>query len=38
MTFNITAGADTKNIADEISKAVKQTSLDAMYDSGFYVG
>jgi hypothetical protein len=37
MTFNISGTADTKSVADEIAKAVKQTSLDAMYDS-FYVG
>jgi hypothetical protein len=29
---------NTKNIADEIATAVKQTSRDAMYDSPFYVG
>jgi phage-related tail protein len=38
MTFNISGAADSKNIADEIAKAVKQTSRDAMYDSPFYVG
>jgi TP901 family phage tail tape measure protein len=38
MTFNISGASDSKNIADEIAKAVKQTSLDAMYDSPFYVG
>jgi hypothetical protein len=38
MTFNISGTADTKSVADEIAKAVKQTSLDAMYDTPFYVG
>jgi hypothetical protein len=38
MTINITGTNDAKNIADEIAKAVKQTSRDAMYDSPFYVG
>jgi hypothetical protein len=38
MTFNISGVADSKSIAAEIEKAVKQTSMDALYDSGFYVG
>jgi hypothetical protein len=38
MTINITGTNDAKNIADEIAKAVKQTSRDALYDSPFYVG
>ncbi|MDR1208039.1 MAG: phage tail tape measure protein [Holosporales bacterium] len=38
MTFNISGAADSENIADEIAKAVKQTSRDAMYDAPFYVG
>jgi TP901 family phage tail tape measure protein len=38
MTINITGTNDAKSIADEISKAVKQISLDAMYDSAIYVG
>ncbi|MDR2738175.1 MAG: phage tail tape measure protein [Puniceicoccales bacterium] len=38
MTINITGTNDAKNIADEISKAVKQTTLDAMYDTNIYVG
>jgi TP901 family phage tail tape measure protein len=38
MTFNISGAADSKNIADEISKAVKQTAADAMYDTAIYAG
>jgi hypothetical protein len=38
MTINITGTNDAKNIADEIAKAVKQTSRAAMIDTPFYVG
>ncbi|MDR3327768.1 MAG: phage tail tape measure protein [Prevotellaceae bacterium] len=37
-TFNITSNQDSRNIADEISKAVQQSTRDALYDSPFYVG
>jgi phage-related tail protein len=38
MTFNINSATDSKSIADEIRKAVLQTTRDALYDVSFYVG
>lgn len=38
LTFHIAGTADSQNIADEINKAVQESTLDALYDSNFYVG
>lgn len=36
MTFNITGGQDPKDIADEINKAVQESTRDALYDTLYF--